>query len=90
METITSYRYIVRKTETQEPVIRGTRISVRDVVEQWKMGMSPDEIPSVYPHITLAQVFEALAYYQDNKEEIESFIGKNKIPESLSGKALSR
>lgn len=90
METITSYRYIVRKTETQEPVIKGTRISVRDVVEQWKMGMSPDEIPSVYPHITLAQVFEALAYYQDNKEEIESFIGKNKISQSLSGKSLSR
>lgn len=90
METLTSYKYIVKKAETKEPIIQGTRISVRDIVEQWKMGMSPDEIPSIYPHVTLAQVFEALAYYQDNQEEIESFIRKNKVPKSLSGKSLSR
>lgn len=90
METITSYRYIVRKADSREPIIQGTRVSVRDVVENWKMGLSPEEIPSVYPHVTLAQVFEALAYYQDNKEEIEAFIEKNRVPEQLSGKPLSR
>ncbi len=90
METTTSYRYIVKKEGSQEPIIQGTRISVRDIVENWKMGLSPEEIPAVYPHITLAQVFEALAYYQDHKEEIEKFITKNQIPEELSGKALSR
>lgn len=90
METTTSYRYIIKKEGSQEPIIQGTRISVRDIVENWKMGFSPEEIPAMYPHITLAQVFEALAYYQDHKEEIEKFIGKNQVPEDLSGKALSR
>jgi uncharacterized protein (DUF433 family) len=90
METLTSYRYITIKPTTNEPIIQGTRISVRDVVEHWKMGASPEEIPIVYPHITLSQVFEALAYYQDNKEEIEMFIEKNYVPESLSGSPLSR
>lgn len=90
METTTSYRYIIKKEGSQEPIIQGTRISVRDIVENWKMGFSPEEIPAMYPHITLAQVFEALAYYQDHKEEIEKFIAKNQVPEDLSGKALSR
>lgn len=90
METTTAYKYIVKKPDSREPIIQGTRISVRDIVQEWRMGASPEEIPSLYPHITLAQVFEALAYYQDHKQEIEGFIEKNKVPEQLSGKALSR
>jgi len=90
METITSYKYIVKKQDSGEPIIQGTRISVRDVVEEWRMGASPEEIPPLHPHVTLAQVFEALAYYQDHKKEIERFIDKNNVPAGLSGKALSR
>ncbi|MFA5804180.1 MAG: DUF433 domain-containing protein [Melioribacteraceae bacterium] len=89
METRTSYKYIVKKTGNNEPTIEGTRISVRDIVEQWKLGSSPEEIISVYPHINLSRVFEALAYYQDNMSEVEHFININKVPENLSGKALS-
>ena len=90
METITAYKHIVRKIDTYEPIVRGTRISVRDIVENWRMGLSPEEIPSIYPQVTLAQVFGALAYYQDNKEEIEKFIEQNRVPENLSGTHLSR
>ena len=90
METLTAYRHIVKRTDTKEPIIQGTRISVRDVVEQWQMGASPEEIPTQYPHVTLAQVFEALAYYHDNKPEVDHFIEVNKVPESLSGKPVSR
>jgi len=89
METKTEYKYIVKKAGSGEPIIEGTRISVRDIVEQWKLGSAPEEISSVYPHINLSKVFEALAYYQDNMEEVEHFIKINKIPEELSGKALS-
>ena len=34
------------------------------------MGMSPDEIIYHHPTITLADVYAALAYYHDNREEI--------------------
>ena len=90
METMTTYKYIAKRQDSGEPIIAGTRISVRDIVENWKMGISPEEIPVHYPHITLSQVFESLAYYQDNKEEIELFIKENTIPEALSGTSLSR
>ncbi len=90
MQTTTSYKYIIRKEGSGEPILEQTRIAVRDIVEQWKMGASPEEIPFHFPHISLAQVFEALAYYQDNKDEIETFIERNAIPENLSGKTLPR
>lgn len=89
MGTKTSYRYIVKKAGNKEPVIKGTRISVRDIVEQWKLGSAPEEITTIYSHLKLSQIFEALAYYQDNMKEIEKFISANKVPESQSGKALS-
>jgi len=90
VETKTAYKYIVKKSGDNEPIIENTRISVRDIVEQWRLGSTPEEITMAYPHINLSQVFEALAYYQDNMGEIEHFIEINKVSESLSGKPLSR
>jgi uncharacterized protein (DUF433 family) len=54
-----------------KPRIAGHRIRVQDVVV-WheQMGMSPDEIVSRYPTITLADVYAALTYYHDHLEEI--------------------
>ncbi|MEW5857329.1 MAG: DUF433 domain-containing protein [Cyanobacteriota bacterium] len=58
-----------------KPRIAGHRIKVQDVVI-WheRMGLSPDEIVSQYPGITLADVYAALAYYHDNLEEIRQQI----------------
>jgi len=36
------------------------------------LGMTPEEIALEYPHLTLAQVHAALAYYHVNREEIEA------------------
>lgn len=55
-----------------KPVIAGTRIRVWDVyVHHERLGRSPDEIVRAYPHITLADVHAALAYYWDHKDEID-------------------
>ena len=60
-----------------EPVIEGTRVSVRHIVEWEGMGKSVDEIVEMYPHLSHAQVHDALSYYCDNKEEIDRFIREN-------------
>jgi uncharacterized protein (DUF433 family) len=54
-----------------KPRIAGHRITVQNIVI-WheQMGMSPDEIAATYPSITLADVYAALAYYHDHREEI--------------------
>ena len=57
------------------PRITGSRIRVKDVVI-WHIyqGMSLDEIITKWPHLTLAGVHAALAFYYDRKGEIEAEI----------------
>lgn len=61
-----------------EPVIVGTRISVSLIVEMERAGHSVDEMVTMYPHITHAQVYDALSYYYDHKIEIDKIIDENK------------
>lgn len=58
--------------------IAGHRIRVMDIVV-WheKRGYSPDEIVDMFPGITLADVYAALTYYLDNRQEIEEEFKKS-------------
>ncbi len=57
---------------TGRPCIAGTGIRVWDVfVLHERQGKTPDEIVAAFPHLTLADVHAALAYYWDNKHEID-------------------
>ncbi len=57
------------------PRIDGHRITVEDVaIWHERMGMSPDEIVSSRPTITLSDVHAALAYYYENRERIDADI----------------
>ena len=54
------------------PKIAGTGLTVNRIAGWYKLGMTPDEIALEYPHLTLAQVHAALAYFHANREEIEA------------------
>ncbi len=57
------------------PRIEGHRITVEDVaIWHERMGMSPDEIASSYPTVTLSDVHAALAYYYENRVRIDAAI----------------
>ena len=58
--------------------IAGHRVRVQDIVT-WheKRGYCPDEIVNMFPGITLADVYAALTYYFDNREEIEDEFRKS-------------
>jgi len=85
MTRATGHRYIVSNDEilSGEPIIDGSRTPVRAVVELWRMGAAPESIPSRLPHLTLAQVFDALSYYSDHQAEINLHIEQNRIPDDL-------
>ena len=87
----TPYKYITRRDDvlSGEPIIEGTRTPVRAVVEVWRVGTAPEEIPQDLPHLTLAQVFAALTYYSDHQEEINTHIERNRIPADRIGTACS-
>ena len=59
------------------PIIAGTRISVRTIVERVRLGDSFEQIVENYPPLTLAQVYDALSYYHEHKSEIEGEIAAN-------------
>src|SRR6266542_5782405 len=45
------------------PRIAGTGVSVRRIAIWYKLGHTPEEITMHIPHLSLAQVHAALAYY---------------------------
>jgi uncharacterized protein (DUF433 family) len=64
---------IIRSPELCEgrPRIRGTGVSVHRIVGWYKLGLGPEEIARKIGHLTLRDIYAALAYYHANIEEIE-------------------
>jgi len=75
----TEHPHIVRLEGIRggEPVIKGTGISVRTIVERTRLGDRPEQIVEDYPYLTLAQVYDALSYYYEHPQEIEQYIAEN-------------
>lgn len=85
MTTATGHPYIVSDETilSGAPIVAGTRTSVRAIAELWKFGVTPEEILIRLPHLTLAQVFDALSYYLDHRDEIDQDILSNRVPDDL-------
>jgi uncharacterized protein (DUF433 family) len=81
--THTAHRYIVSSSEILggEPVLEGTRTPVRAVIGLWRGGTPAEEITLDLPHLTLAQVSDALSYYSNHTAEINEHIEANRLPE---------
>ena len=74
METVSTTHVELRPNRAGElrPYITDTRIRVQDIVsDHERHGLSPEQIAREYPHLTLAQVHAALAYYFDHREEMQ-------------------
>ncbi|PSQ97798.1 MAG: DUF433 domain-containing protein [Bacteroidetes bacterium SW_9_63_38] len=91
MAQATQYKYITRRDDvlSGEPIIEGTRTPVRAIVEVWRAGTVPEEIPRDLPHLTLSHVFAALTYYSDHQEEINTSTERNQISADRVGTACS-
>lgn len=74
MDTMSGHIEITAGVAGGKPRIAGHRITVHDVVV-WheRLGLSADEIASEYG-LSLADVYAALAYYYDHREEIDRAI----------------
>jgi uncharacterized protein (DUF433 family) len=66
--------------------IIGTRVSVENVYACHELqGMTPDQIVSAYPHLSLALVHAALAYYYEHADEIRSQMDRDQaLADSLA------
>lgn len=76
-----NHPYITRKEGVcgGKPIIAGTRIKVSQIAIYYeKMDYTPDDIVRVHPHLTLAQVHDALSYYYENVQEIDRQIAEER------------
>jgi uncharacterized protein (DUF433 family) len=73
------------------PCIAGTGVTVRRIAGWSNSGLSPEEIAAEIPHLTLAGIHAALAYYYANREEIDADIAAEaEFVERTVGNAVTR
>lgn len=83
----TRYEHIVLNASV--PMIAGTNMKVVELVlAQAAYSWSAEELNLQFPHLTLGQIYSALAYYWDHREELDKNIEKrveniNKIHKSM-------
>lgn len=70
----TRYQHIVLGAD-KIPAIAGTTTKVVElIVERLAYGWSAEELLFQHPHLTLGQIYSALAYYSDHQDELDQDI----------------
>ena len=89
-QTAEEHPRIVRRSTVSggEPIIRGTRISVRHLIERIQAGQSVEEILVALPHLTAAQVYDALSYYHDHQAEMDRLIEESQPEQVVAAQGL--
>ena len=81
----TQYAYITRIDGVRggNAIVVGTRIGVHDVVGLLQNGETVDSVVTQsFPDLTRAQVYECLAYYEDNRGEIDLLVARQMSAET--------
>ena len=58
-------------------IITGTRTPVRSIVAYHKNGLTAEEIAAKLHYLSLSEIYDALAFYYDNKDFIDKDIEEN-------------
>jgi uncharacterized protein (DUF433 family) len=53
------------------PIIKGTRIPVTSIVQNYQRGLSVEEILGEFPQLSPSAVYDALSYYHDHRGEMD-------------------
>ena len=65
----------IKLDENRVAWIADTQVKVIEIaVDKLAHGSSPEEIHFQYPHLSMAQIHSALAYYYDHQEELDAEI----------------
>ena len=72
------YIEVIEKDTGSQAMIKGTRIPVSIVIGYLRQGETPESlVEKILPHLTLAQVYDALSYYHDHQDKIEQEMIEN-------------
>lgn len=89
--TLDEHIELTPDTAGGRPRIRGRRIMVQDIaIWHERLGRTADEIAEEYD-LTLADVYAALAYYFDHREEIDARMKEDRtFAEALRARTPSK
>jgi uncharacterized protein (DUF433 family) len=68
---LNSYITSLSDIRNGKPRIAGIGITVHRIAIGYKLGYDAEEIARQYQHLTLAQIYAALAYYHANQSKID-------------------
>ena len=70
--------YVEQRAGVQggRPVIKGTRFPVSSIVQNYRRGCTVEEMLQEFPHLTPAQIYDALSYYHDHRERVDREIAE--------------
>ena len=74
--------YIVQKKGVcgGRPVIVGTRVPVWAIAGWRTKGYSAERMQrDIYPNLGLAEIYDALSYYHDHKDDIDRQLAENSL-----------
>ncbi len=70
----TKYEHVILN-EDNVPIIADTNTKVIELIlDKIAYGWSPEELRFQHPHLTLGQIYSALAYYSDHQEVLDRVI----------------
>ena len=63
-------------TQTSEGVLRvtGTRVTLNSIVQAFHDGATAEEIGQDFPTLSLAQVYEVLAFYLTHRAAVDTYL----------------
>lgn len=73
-----NHPYVERRPGVQggRAVIKGSRFPVSSIVQNYRHGLTVEEILREFPQLRPAEVYDALSYYHDHREQVEQEIAE--------------
>ena len=72
------YVEVIDSRSGPRAVIKGTRVGVDVIVGYSQAGYAPHEMAeAILPHLTPAQIYDALSYYEDHRAEVDQSLQAN-------------
>lgn len=72
------YVEVVQSRSQPRAVVKGTQVGVDVIIGYIQAGYTPQDIVvDVLPHLTLAQIYDVLSYYEDHRATIDEVLKHN-------------
>lgn len=70
--------------------LKGTRIGIERILEDYELGTTPEEIVIRYPSLSLQQVYAAITYYLAKRKAVDDYLERVKQGQEEAGEEQER